>query len=279
MKGKRARLDVFLAEKGLSDSREKAKRDIMAGWVRVNGETIHEASHPVTGDENIRVERPGGLFVSRGGEKLNHALESFCLDMTGLAALDLGASTGGFTDCMLKRGARRVYAVDVGYGQLDFSLRQDPRVVVMERVNVRNLEPESFPDRIDFISMDLSFISVTKVMPHVRALFAPVRGVMLIKPQFEAEPGEHKKGVVKKRENHVAILRRVLGELSRQGLELRGLCPSPIKGPAGNIEFLLYFFMDAGDSDAGTDIKYENIDAMAERAVMEAHETLNIRPE
>jgi 23S rRNA (cytidine1920-2'-O)/16S rRNA (cytidine1409-2'-O)-methyltransferase len=279
MKGKRSRLDVFLAVKGLSDSREKARRDIMAGWVRVNGETVREASHTVTGDENITVERPGGLFVSRGGEKLNHALERFSLDLTGVTALDLGASTGGFTDCMLKSGARRVYAVDVGYGQLDFSLRQDPRVVVMERVNARNLEPENFPERIDFISMDLSFISVTKVTPHIRTLFAPVRGIILLKPQFEAEPGEHKKGVVKKRENHEAILHRVLVELSRQGLELLGLCPSPLKGPAGNIEFLLFFSMDAGDPGAGADMKHESINAMVERAVTEAHETLNIRPE
>jgi len=235
------RLDTYLARSGLSASREKARAEILSGWVRVNGETVRDPSRSLKGDEEIAVERPGGLFVSRGGEKLRRALDEFRIDLSGKTAVDLGASTGGFTDCMLKAGAKKVYAVDVGYGQLDYSLQSDPRVVVMDRTNARNLAGGDIPEPVDFVTMDLSFISVLKVFDAVTRLFAPASGVMLIKPQFEAEKSEQKKGVVRKKENHLAILSRVIEGLMGKGMALLGLTPSPIKGPAGNIEFLCHF--------------------------------------
>ncbi len=240
----RKRLDQFLAEEGLSDSTEEARKDILAGWVRVNGETVRSSSIKVTGTENITVSRPRGRFVSRGGEKLQKALDTFGINVKGLVCTDLGASTGGFTDCLLQAGAAKVYSVDVGYGQLDFSLRKNPAVVVMDRSNVRNLEKEQFQDRTDFISMDLSFISVTKVIDHVKNLFPGADGVMLLKPQFEALDGEHEKGVVRNLDDHIRILKRVLDTLAGTGICVLGLCFSPIKGPAGNIEFLVHFSFD-----------------------------------
>jgi 23S rRNA (cytidine1920-2'-O)/16S rRNA (cytidine1409-2'-O)-methyltransferase len=241
MAAEKTRLDKYLAQSGLSSSREKAAREIVSGWVKVNGETVHDVAHIVTGSETITVERPGGMFVSRGGEKLARALSFFSIDVNGLVCADLGASTGGFTDCLLKNGASKVYAIDVGYGQLDYGLRTDPRVVVMERTNARALEPSMFAEKISFISADLSFISFTKVYEHIVRVFGDVRGAALIKPQFEADRSEHKKGVVTKAENHIAILNRTLEALSASGICIKGLTHSPIKGPKGNIEFLLYF--------------------------------------
>ncbi len=240
----KTRLDTFLAQQGLSQSREKARAEVLSGWVKVNGETVREPSRGLTGEENVTVERPGGVFVSRGGEKLSHGLREFEIDLAGKTALDLGASTGGFTHCMLSAGAAKVYAVDVGYGQLDYSLQSDPRVVVMDRTNARHLKEGDVPEPVDFISMDLSFISVLKVFDTVRSLYAPARGIMLIKPQFEAEKSEHKKGVVRRKENHEAILNRTVTGLMDRGMVMLGLVPSPIKGPAGNIEFLCYFSLD-----------------------------------
>ena len=155
------RLDKFLADKKFSDSREKAKREILSGWVKVNGETIRDASCMIEGSETIVVERPGGLFVSRGGEKLARALSYFEIPVKGFVCADLGSSTGGFTDCLLKNSAAKVYSIDVGYGQLDYALRKDPRVVVMERTNARSIEKSVFSEKIDFITADLSFISFT----------------------------------------------------------------------------------------------------------------------
>ncbi|HRX16234.1 MAG TPA: TlyA family RNA methyltransferase [Spirochaetota bacterium] len=236
------RIDKHLAQSGLSSTREQAKKEILAGWVKINGETCLDVSRKVEGIENITVSRPKGLFVSRGGYKLEKALNYFNIDVSGLTVLDLGASTGGFSDCMLKRGASFVYAVDVGYGQLDYSLRIDKRVEVMERTNARNLTIENFEKGIPtFVSADLSFISFTKVFPVIRGLFKDIKGVALIKPQFEAQRGEHKKGVVKSSSVHLDILTRVLTILSDQGCSLSGLTHSPVTGPKGNIEFLLYF--------------------------------------
>lgn len=249
---KKARLDKYLAEHGYSDSREKAKREILAGWVKVNGATCRDASATITGDESIEVSRPKGLFVSRGGYKLERALGYFDIDVKGFTVLDLGASTGGFTDCLLKRNAAKVYAVDVGYGQLDYSLRNDERVVVMERTNARLLTPDHFgDDQIQFIVSDLSFISFTKVFPVIRELFPDCRGVTLIKPQFEAEKGEHKKGVVKDMAVHKLILTRVIDALVLDGLLPLGLTWSPVKGPKGNIEFLLYYRTLSAGADVG----------------------------
>ncbi len=276
VKKKQYRLDGFLADRGLSQSREKAKREILAGWVRVNGETLRDPSARLYGDESVTVERPGGLYVSRGGEKLRKAIDSFGINLTGVNALDLGASTGGFTDCMLKAGAAMVYAVDVGYGQLDYSLRTDKRVTVMERRHVNSLTADDFNLPVGFVAADLSFISVLKVADRIAGLFPGVRGVMLIKPQFEAMPGEQKKGVVRKPEHHGAILKRVISGLAARRIVLLGLDYSPIKGPKGNIEYLA--FLKFGTCDAGDPA--EIFEAAADRVVEESHGALNpVRPE
>jgi 23S rRNA (cytidine1920-2'-O)/16S rRNA (cytidine1409-2'-O)-methyltransferase len=243
---KKIRLDLYLVQKGLSSTREKARRDILAGWVTVHGETVTRPSHPIEGSEHVMVGRPGGIYVSRGGQKLAHALTTFGIDLCGRTCADLGASTGGFTDCMLKAGAAVVYAVDVGYGQLDYTLRRDGRVRVMDRTNVRGLHASDFPERVDFVTVDLSFISVRRVFDAIRKAFAPVRGVMLIKPQFEAGRGQSKKGVIRKKEDHERILSAVLSSLAGSGMTILGLTHSPLKGPKGNIEFLLYFGCEVG---------------------------------
>ncbi|HOP28261.1 MAG TPA: TlyA family RNA methyltransferase [Spirochaetota bacterium] len=237
---KKIRLDAFLAEKGLSQSREKGRREIIAGWVKVNGETFRDPSKKITGDENVTVERPGGIFVSRGGDKLKKALDYFSINLKGKITLDLGASTGGFTDCMLKNGAAKVYAVDVGYNQLDYSLRTDSRVVVMEKTHARDINSSMFSEKIDFFTADLSFISVLKILPSVAVLFSGIEGVILLKPQFEAESSQQKKGVVRSEDNHVEILTRVIEGIIKTGFSPCGITFSPIKGPAGNIEFLVY---------------------------------------
>jgi 23S rRNA (cytidine1920-2'-O)/16S rRNA (cytidine1409-2'-O)-methyltransferase len=265
---KKTRLDIYLAQSGLSQSREKAKREIIAGWVKVDDETVTDPAKTVSGTERIAVERPGGLYVSRGGQKLKYALDRFAISLEGKTAIDLGASTGGFTDCMLKEGAVKVYAVDVGYGQLDYSLRKDSRVVVMEKTNARSLAREQIPGRIDFVAADLSFISVVKVFDTVRDIFAPVEGVILIKPQFEANPGEHKKGVVRKMEFHREILGRVIAALAEKGMILKGLDHSPVTGPKGNMEFLLYFSCGTGEQG----MTEPERDAVIDETVARAHE-------
>ena len=235
---KNIRLDLFLTEHGLSQSREKAKKEIIAGWVRVNGETLRDPSKKISGTETIAIERPGGLFVSRGGDKLRHAVNEFKIDLTGLVTLDLGASTGGFTDCMLKSGAAKVYAVDVGYNQIDYSLRIDPRVIVMEKTHAKDIKREMFAGPIDFFTADLSFISILKVLPAVYNTFETIKGVILVKPQFEAESSQHKKGVVRNLDDHIEILGKVAAGIIEIGFDIEGMTYSPIKGPAGNIEFL-----------------------------------------
>jgi 23S rRNA (cytidine1920-2'-O)/16S rRNA (cytidine1409-2'-O)-methyltransferase len=266
---KKIRLDVYLSQSGLSQTREKARREIIAGWVRVNGETVKDPSKPVAGSEQITVRRPGGLYVSRGGQKLKFALERFGISVAGRTAADLGASTGGFTDCLLKHGAAKVYAVDVGYGQLDFSLRKDPRVVVMEKTNARNLGRNDFPERVDFVAADLSFISIVKVFDAIREAFPHTEGIILIKPQFEAGPGDHKKGVVRSEEAHVRILISVISSLLEKGMSMMGLVQSPIKGPKGNIEFLLYFRCGPAYSTGGINEEQKKIIV---DAVTQAHQ-------
>ncbi len=275
MASEKIRLDQYCARKGLSASREKARREIIAGWVQVNGETVREPSRRIESSATVTVRRPGGLFVSRGGEKIKRALDYFDIDVTGKVVADLGASTGGFTDCLLKRGAAKVYAVDVGYGQLDYSLQRDDRVVVMDRTNARDLSGEMFNEKIDFITADLSFISIIKVLEPLKSVFPCIRGVFLLKPQFEAGPGEQKKGVVRKKENHRAILNRVLGRLIEDGLVIHGLTWSPVKGPAGNIEFLVYFSSAPVKETMPEGISPEGIVVLVEEAVEEAHRELN----
>jgi 23S rRNA (cytidine1920-2'-O)/16S rRNA (cytidine1409-2'-O)-methyltransferase len=234
------RLDRFLTKNNLSSSREKAKKEILAGWVKINGETCRVASRKISGDEKIEVSRPGGEYVSRGGYKLEKALAFFTIDPTGYVVLDLGASTGGFTDCLLKHGAQKVYAVDVGYGQLDYLLRSDPRVVVLERTNARHLTHESIDDSINLITADLSFISITKVFPVIQELFPDTHALFLVKPQFEAKQNEHKKGVVKEAKKLQQIVLRTINALIDNRMQFLNFTFSPIKGPKGNIEFLLF---------------------------------------
>ncbi|MCL2155483.1 MAG: TlyA family RNA methyltransferase [Leptospirales bacterium] len=243
---KKIRLDIFLTEHGFSQSREKAKKEIISGWVKVNGETLCDPSKKITGTEEIVIERPKGIFVSRGGDKLIHAIKEFNIDLTGQVTLDLGASTGGFTDCMLKMGASKVYAVDVGYNQIDYTLRINPQVVVIEKTNAKDIKKETFTEKIDIFTADLSFISILKVLPHIYDIFEDIIGIILIKPQFEAEAFQHTKGVVKNMEHHKEILKVVASGVLKIGYFIDKITYSPIKGPAGNIEF---FFLIRKQAD------------------------------
>ncbi|MFQ5812651.1 MAG: TlyA family RNA methyltransferase [Anaerolineae bacterium] len=240
---KKKRLDVLLVERGLVESRERGKRLIMAGEVLVNGQVMDKPGMRVAGGADIRL-RAKPPYVSRGGLKLEAALDSFAVQVAGAVAADVGASTGGFTDCLLQRGASRVYAIDVGYGQLTWRLRQHPRVVVMERVNVRYLE--SLPEPIDLATVDVSFISLELVLPSVMGWLEPAGDIIaLIKPQFEAGRAEvGRGGVVKDPEVHRAVLGKILGWALDHGLAVRGLIASPLKGPAGNVEFLTHLSKD-----------------------------------
>lgn len=232
------RLDSLMAERELADSRAKAQALILAGEVMVDGETATKPGLLVDEVAVITVTQPPP-FVSRGGLKLDHALKQFRLDVRDRVAADIGSSTGGFTDCLLKRGASRVYAVDVGYGQLDYRLRQDPRVVVMERVNARY--PIPLPEKVDLATVDLSFISVEKVLPSVANLIKE-KGyiVVLIKPQFEARRDEvGKGGIVKDPMTHARVLGRFIAWALEHNFRIRGLVASPILGASGNQEFFV----------------------------------------
>jgi 23S rRNA (cytidine1920-2'-O)/16S rRNA (cytidine1409-2'-O)-methyltransferase len=242
--GVRTRLDQALVERGLCETRERAKRAIMAGEVRINGQVARKASDGTRPSDAIEVTG-GEKYVSRGGNKLEHALDHFEIKVEGLTAIDLGASTGGFTDCLLQRGAARVLAVDVGQGQLAWKLRNDPRVVVMEKTNARTLSPGQIPTfcAADLVVIDCSFISLRKIVPVAIALVKPFgKVVALIKPQFEAgkEEADRGRGVIKDPEIHariVAELEKFVGELG--GASWRGVTDSPLLGPAGNKEFLV----------------------------------------
>ena len=241
----KTRLDQALVDRGLCASREKAKRAILAATVKVNGQRAHKASDTVRDSDEVTLDAPE-KFVSRGGHKLEHALEHFGISVEGLTAIDLGASTGGFTDCLLQRGAARVYAVDVAYGQLAWKLRQDPRVVVMEKTNARELTPASFPkpfDLADIVVIDCSFISLHKLLPAAVALLRPsAKLVALVKPQFEAGKTEVDKGegVITDPAIHERVLRDLRAFVEkRPGLIWRGVIESPLLGPAGNKEFLV----------------------------------------
>lgn len=246
------RLDILLAERGLAPSREKAKGIIMAGQVYVDSQKADKPGMEV--DEAAAVEVRGDTlkYVSRGGLKLEKAMEAFPIRLEGACCMDIGASTGGFTDCMLQNGARRVYAVDVGYGQLAWGLRQDERVVSLERTNVRYLTTEQVPEQVDFFSVDVSFISLRLVLPAA-APFLKDGGaaVCLVKPQFEAGREKvGKKGVVRDRATHAEVLEKAVGYARESGFSIRGLSFSPVKGPEGNIEYLMYLCKDGlGDAD------------------------------
>ncbi len=229
---------MALVERGLAPSREKGRALILAGDVRVDGQVEARAGAMVAPDAAIEIAA-APRFVSRGGEKLDHALDAFRIDAAGLVAMDVGASTGGFTDCLLRRGAARVYAIDVGYGQLDLRLRDDPRVVVMERTHIRELA--ALPERPDVATIDVSFISLTKVLPSVIALLRPGADIVaLVKPQFEAEKHEVKRGgVVRDPLVHASVIGRVAWWCVNHRLRVRGVVASPLVGPAGNREFFL----------------------------------------
>ncbi len=242
------RLDQLLVARGLAESRERAQRLILAGKIRIKGQVADKPGRRVAADAAVTVEA-GARFVGRGGEKLEHAFGVFQPDVRGLVCLDVGASTGGFTDCLLQHGAARVYAVDVGAGQLHGKLRNDPRVVVMDRVNARYLRPADLPEPAAFAAVDVSFISLTKVLPAVKDILkAGARIVTLIKPQFEAGRREvGRGGVVRDPEVRRQAVERIraFGE-SGLGLRWLGCCESPLLGPAGNVEFLAYWEKASG---------------------------------
>ncbi len=236
------RLDILLVSRGLTESRERAKALIMEGNVLVDGVPLTKAGCMV--DQEARIELRGGEmpYVSRGGLKLEAALEHFGVNIEGVTAMDVGSSTGGFTDCMLKRGAKKVYCIDVGYGQLAWSLRNDPRVILLERTNIRHLERERIPDLIDFATIDVSFISLQKVIPKVME-FIGERGeiLALVKPQFEVGKGEvGKGGIVRDEEKRVAALRTIEAFAVERGLRSMGTFLSPVPGQKGNREYFLY---------------------------------------
>ena len=236
------RLDIALCDKNLASSREKAKALIMAGSVYVNGERADKAGQSVCPEDTLEVRGNTLRYVSRGGLKLEKAMQTFPISLEGAICMDAGASTGGFTDCMLQNGAQKVYAVDVGYGQLAWSLRNDSRVVNLERHNIRHLTHEEIPDLLDFVSVDVSFISLTLVLPVIQQFLKPgAELVCLIKPQFEIGKGRvGKKGVVRDLNDHIEVIQKVYGFCIEHGLHPAGLTYSPVKGPEGNIEYLLY---------------------------------------
>jgi len=236
------RLDKLLVDKGFVQSRERAKTIILAGKVMVGDQMIDKAGTFVERDSRIRVMGRDHPYVSRGGLKLEEALREFQLDPRGKVAMDIGASTGGFTDCLLQKGVEKVYAVDVGYGQLAWKLRQDPRVVNLERKNIRYLKPQEIGERVDLVVIDTSFISVEKFLPN---LIPMVREggeiVALLKPQFEVGKGEvGKGGVVRDKRKHREVLDRISRFSESIGLEVRGTVESPLPGPKGNREFFIY---------------------------------------
>lgn len=271
MEDKKERLDTLIAAKGYAESRERARSLIMAGLIFVDNQKIDKPGTKVSTAANIEVKGNPIPYVSRGGLKLEKAIKEFQINLTDLTTIDIGASTGGFTDCMLQNGAKKVYAIDVGYGQLAWSLRTDSRVVCMERTNIRNVTPEMLGEAADFASMDVSFISITKVLPVAKNLLKENgRLVCLIKPQFEAGREKvGKKGVVRDKNVHHEVIENITSYcVSQVGLFILGLSFSPIKGPEGNIEYLVYLSKE--DSDA----KITDINPLIDRVVEAANSSL-----
>ena len=238
----KTRLDVLLVEQGHMESRQKAQAVIMTGSVFVDGQRVDKPGTAVPNTAQIEVRGHALPYVSRGGLKLEKAMKTFPLTLTGKVCADIGASTGGFTDCMLQNGAQKVYAVDVGYGQLDWKLRGDPRVVCMERTNARYLTHEQIPQELDFASVDVSFISLGLILPALDGLLSPEgEAVCLVKPQFEAGRDKvGKKGVVRDPQVHLEVLEQFLVHAANAGFGVKDITFSPIKGPEGNIEYLGY---------------------------------------
>lgn len=263
------RLDVLLVREGYASSREKAKAVIMSGNVFVNGQREDKAG-TVFDPAKIQIEVKGNTlkYVSRGGLKLEKALSAFALDLAGKVCMDIGASTGGFTDCMLQNKADKVYAIDVGHGQLDWKLRNDQRVVCMEKTNFRYMVPGDIPDRPDFASVDVSFISLTKILPSARALLTDDgEMVCLIKPQFEAGRDKvGKKGVVRDPKIHEEVIGEIVRFAAENGFDVLNLDFSPIKGPEGNIEYLMHIRKGPGA---------EAVKTLIPLTVNKAHEELS----
>ena len=248
------RLDLLLVERGLAETRQRAQALIMSGQVYVREQRVDKAGAQVEAGAPVEVRGQGLRYVSRGGLKLEKAMETFPgLNLNGAVCADIGASTGGFTDCMLQNGAAKVYAVDVGYGQLAWSLRQDPRVICLERTNARYLTREQIPDPLDFASVDVSFISLRLILPALRALLKPAgQAVCLVKPQFEAGREQvGKKGVVRDPKVHLEVVEHFLADARETGFCVKGMTFSPIRGPEGNIEYLAHLALEEGPEWTG----------------------------
>lgn len=263
------RLDVALVARGLAETRAKAQASIMSGIVYVNGQKVDKAGAPVAADAVLEVRGHTLRYVSRGGLKLEKAMAAFPITLTDCICADIGASTGGFTDCMLQNGAVKVYAVDVGYGQLAWKLRTDERVVNMERTNIRNVSLDMLEEPIQFFSVDVSFISLKHIFPVAQAITAPdTCGVCLVKPQFEAGREKvGKKGVVREISTHIEVMEAAAGYAAANGFAVEGMDFSPVKGPEGNIEFLM--FVRKSDTPVVPD------HALFEQVAQAAHESLD----
>ncbi|EKY27004.1 TlyA family RNA methyltransferase [Clostridium celatum] len=246
MASKKERLDILLVDKGICTSRERAKTNIMAGLVFVDGQRVDKAGEKVNIDADIVFKGEELKYVSRGGLKLEKAMNEFNISLKDKVCMDIGASTGGFTDCMLQNDASKVFSVDVGYGQFAWKLRTDERVVCMERTNIRYVTPEDIGEKLDFASIDVSFISLRTIMPAVKNLLKETGEVVaLIKPQFEAGRDKvGKKGVVRDKEVHHEVILKIVNYLIENEFNILGLSYSPIKGPEGNREYLVYFTKD-----------------------------------
>ena len=268
----KTRLDVLLTEQGLQESRQKAQATIMSGLVFVNGQRVDKPGTAVPNDAKIEIRGNTLKYVSRGGLKLEKAMAEFPIELNGCICGDIGASTGGFTDCMLQNGAVKVYAVDVGYGQLAWSLRTDERVINMERTNIRNVKPEDLSEPVAFFSVDVSFISLKHIFPVADAICTPEAvGVCLVKPQFEAGREKvGKKGVVRDPATHREVLKMAEGYAMANHFTPAGLDFSPIKGPEGNIEYLLYVQHCENPQPLP--------DGLIEKVVATSHETLDKTP-
>lgn len=270
-KSKKERLDILLVEKGFFPSREKAKSAIMAGEVLVEGERVDKSGQRIKVESNISVIEKETAFVSRGGEKLEKALKVFNVNVRGKRVIDVGASTGGFTDCLLKYGTEKVYCVDVGYGQLAWKLQKDSRVVVIDRTNVRYLTADKFDGLFELATIDVSFISLDKVLPAVYNLLKEKGEVVaLIKPQFEAgREFIQKGGLVKKAEVHQMVIERICEKAQKIGFSIQGLTFSPLKKASGNIEYFICLIKNSGKDKAN------NFPQIVEEVVKQAHQELS----
>lgn len=259
------RLDRLMLARGIVQSRSRAQALIMAGKILVNGKMADKAGQDISDEALIKIKGPDHPYVSRGGIKIEAAIGQFKIDCYKKTALDIGASTGGFTDCLLQHGAKRVYALDVGYGQLDWRLRQDDRVINIERVNARYMESDTIPEPVDIVTIDCSFISLKLILSRVVTILSnDFRIICLIKPQFEVGKGEVEKGgIVRDEKKHERVLKEITAFASSLGLYVRGLMPSPIKGPKGNREFFICLIKSKEKPGEEIDIEHAIQDALS----------------